>query len=242
MKLNRLAAFFSALILFIAYTPNIAFAAGSKNPAGSEKPIIIEHKQIKDINVLYQRAVKGQTDISLSDLPASSTATLKDKYGKIHDKNTKLYKTAQVLRERKNVTGEYIPEEVAVTTIASVDMLAAAAGNQGHYVDSYQNNWKVYSTVIYSVSGLFGTDYELVEVTGGWQLNGTPLVLLSNKVVKYWATYHSAVTKNLSANTNTFDYYTGFTTPVTLCSMYCNISCTFTYQGSSWSFELKNSK
>jgi hypothetical protein len=247
----------SACLFTIFSIPMSAFAQGNSSISNIDKPkhnVIFSKAEIKDKDLLLERAKKGISDSDISKLPAS----LKNQHFVLTDnkgnkKPIKTVLTTQLLSEVQTPEGNiqnYALNVISDNKVSSVISPLATGGSQSN--DGYDATYGVqsYSTIYYSIVFASPNQMRLDRVTGGWSLLDGSLAL-SNKSVVYGTTGTGTnslpVTQSATKYPSgwSFDYSTGFSKYVLAGGTWrpvigATTKCTISRGGSSWTFSMNN--
>lgn len=238
---------FLTCFFFILVSTSFSFAStGQVSITTNENSkVIYENQEIKDLDVLFNKALKGETDL---EVPVLLEGILINK--KTGEKKTfKTYKTTQLLKVKKDKNGG-IYKEYATTAFTvfnlnkTFDNSVSTSSEEGEY--SAPAKWdstghvRAYST-IYFVFGETTNGVQTIlttRATGGWDVYDNQYSLQDRKVtitcnglmegrigvsdqIQYeypdWLTFEYYTDPNWDPVMTTFDYKVG---DVTDCEIY----------------------
>lgn len=228
------------MVISLLFAGTMVFAADAPiNKYPSADNVLFNQEQIDDLDVLYERAVKGITDYPVRQ---GVKATLTDDNGNMV--NLPIISTTQHLRDTK-LPDQTIKAEYATTFFAVVPLGSGQENDHGY--DS-SISVKAYSTIYWSIND---GKHLLTRVSGGWTILDS-LVSISNRSVTMstngWLKlgsptgYIQQVTTKYPTG-NTFDYTTPTSwVPVTMtggtpkCSLGASQQVTLHRTTETWTF------
>lgn len=175
-RVLKLMTVLSSLLLIFA---NISYADNNNLTNEDKETVIYQATPITDINILFERAKKGITDIE--ETVPSQKLIIESAIGQNLSKEenaVEYYTTTQKIKAVKK--GEEVTETYATTNFAIM-----SAGSVYQTTPDSSGGVVAYSTINYdrqTNNGLF--TYKLISVTGGWNPHDST-ISLSNRIVRY---------------------------------------------------------
>jgi hypothetical protein len=249
--------FYSLSALLLIFTLSSSYNAFAVENSTSLK----KEKEIKDLDILYEKARNGITDNKEIEAQLSSEVILSGNKGTFST-NDVLSTTQKLTSE---LTGEGLEESYVTTTFVDVNLdelrkesiIQPFADKGGEGYDPKTISVKAYSRIYYDTSNKDGlTHYAITKVTGGWQ-SYDAYVSFKNTQVQINQRGHSSysgcsqgycndqtVTKPVSGST--FSYTSPMTSwnPIAKTDNFTLLgtkqTATLYDQSSSWSFSFEN--
>jgi hypothetical protein len=223
----------------------LALPASASSLQDTQYKLIKKNVEIKDQNVLIQRAINN-----ISDLPIENQVRKEQIFS--DDKKPLLvteYKTAQLLTEKQDQLSGDLISTYAVTTLASYD--ASKTETKWDSTSSVQASLTVYVSYVYDSNGL--KYWKLQEVSGGWGVYASGVTVTNKQVIYgvYGITpsdglFQNSITQNPVSST--FDYIAPTSWGAVLStgasifkpSVGGNTSATLSAYGSTWTLSVTN--
>ncbi len=199
------------LCLSMSFCMLLGSSSFAKTP---DSQVLIENKEIKNVEELSMRARQGINDFDISKLPedlAKSKFIVGAKNG--NKKISETHVTSQLLKKVKN--GDTTVEEYSVTFLSDITPMSSGTISDEQWDDSL--SVRAYSTIYFTKAS--GPDTIILNrCTGGWQISDKT-VNVSGRLVRYGTagigpTGYVQQSQEKNPTTNTFDYTTGFTKTV----------------------------
>jgi hypothetical protein len=188
-----------------------AFAAKSENT-------LYEANEIKDLNVLFNKAFNGETDFKEDKKQFKTQANLTNENDKTKTK-VATYTTTQKLKVVEKNGEKQTDYATTVFAVANVGMSASSSGSSNVYKDTWDNGLGIqaYSTYYYSYTddGPGAVYKKLTQASGGWvntladeyTLGAKTVLLVDSGFVKGGG-YLNQESALLAPTSSTFNYAT----------------------------------
>ncbi|KYD11443.1 hypothetical protein B4102_2171 [Heyndrickxia sporothermodurans] len=198
--MKRLVSIVSSLLVAFAILLNVP--DDSQAATRDSKKILVQNNEITDLNVLFENALKGESDLKLDtnkithlypDISSSDKSSYKNLANISKDDILKVenYNTAQLLKKSIDESGK-TTESYAITSFQIVSDHNETDPTLGTFADSSKGDskWdgtlgvKAYSTIYidYFYNSRDDKYWDLTKATGGWTVQVSDYVLFSRTV------------------------------------------------------------